>query len=462
MTAYGLLDELMTAAGEESAAKHVDFLGEDPVFPVPLRIGEVGAATIAASAVQAARLWQMRTGRMQDVQVPVDAAAIAMRSARYIRSDPPPPARERRAGEGRTLFRTRDERWIYFQRLFQHHRDRTAAVLGCADRDDEMEVAVRQRDALELEEAIMDAGACGGLVRTAEEWQQHEQARSLKQLPLFEIIKLRDGPPEPLPDGDRPLSGVRVLDVTRVLAGPTCARTFAEHGATVLRVGTDRYPDNEAMQRDTGHGKRSCAIDLTMASGVEDLKRLVAGADVFSQGYRPGTLAARGFGVEEVVAMRPGIVYVTFSAFSHAGPWRYRRGFDSVVQAVSGIYDECAANGQPRSAGVNVLDYATGYLAAFGAMVALGRRAREGGSYLVRVSLAQTGRWLSETPRVDPEAMASRPPDLPQERIDELMTSSETPFGRLRHFAPVARLSETPPRWDLPTAPLDNDPPAWV
>jgi crotonobetainyl-CoA:carnitine CoA-transferase CaiB-like acyl-CoA transferase len=258
------------------------------------------------------------------------------------------------------------------------------------------------------------------------------------------------------------LSGIKVLDVTRVLAGPTCGRTLAEYGAQVLRIGTPRYPDNELMMRDTGHGKRSSVVDLDTQTGLDTLRDLIQDADVFSQGYRPGALAARGFSLEEVVSHRPGIIYVSLSAFGHEGPWSDRRGFDSVVQAATGIADEIGKGGQPRSTPANPLDYATGYLAAFGVMVALGRRAREGGSYLVRLSLAQTGRWLANMPRAQESEYAARPAELPQERLDELMISRETPFGRLRYFAPFAQLSETPGRWDLPTVPLDYHEPAWV
>ena len=162
--------------------------------------------------------------------------------------------------------------------------------------------------------------------------------------------------------------------------------------------------------------------------------------------------------MEDVAKRRPGIVYVSISAFSHTGPWRNRRGFDSVVQAVSGIADEHTRDGRPRFAPANPLDYTAGYLAAFGTMVALGRRAREGGSYHVRVSLAQAGRWLASVPRVSANNVAA---DLPAERLDQLTMVSETPFGRLRHLAPVAHMSETQPRWDKPSVPLDHDPPEW-
>jgi crotonobetainyl-CoA:carnitine CoA-transferase CaiB-like acyl-CoA transferase len=188
----------------------------------------------------------------------------------------------------------------------------------------------------------------------------------------------------------------------------------------------------------------------------------VADADVFAQGYRPGSLAARGFSVEDLVAKRPGLVCVSISAFGRDGPWRDRRGFDSVVQAVSGIADEHAYDGRPRFAPANPLDYMTGYLAAFGALVALERRARDGGSYLVQVSLAQTGRWLASLPRIDHTLVAACPSELPADRLDELMMVSDTPFGRLRHLAPAAQLTETPPRWDRPSVPLDHDPPVWL
>src|SRR5207247_1997218 len=144
-------------------------------------------------------------------------------------------------------------------------------------------------------------------------------------------------------------------------------------------------------------------------------------------------------------ALRPGIVYVTISAFGHEGPWRNRRGFDSVVQSVSGIADEATSDGRPRFLPANPLDYTTGYLAAFSVMTALARRTREGGSWHVRLSLAQTGRWLAGLSRAD--GWQDRPAELPQERLDELMTVTDTPFGPLKHFKPVAQLSETPGRW---------------
>jgi crotonobetainyl-CoA:carnitine CoA-transferase CaiB-like acyl-CoA transferase len=454
-----VLNSIVELLGEtEVRADEVAFTGADPVLASPLRLGEAGAATIAASALLAARLWASRTGRTQGVSIEVDAAAAAMRSSRYLRVEG---VEGRRPGSGGGLgvYRTRDERWIYFQRLFPHHRERLLSVLRCNEDEAEIEQAVGGWDGLALEEAVVSAGASCGLVRSYAEWSEHPQAQALAELPLLEVVKIGDSAVEPLASGpSRPLEGVRVLDLTRVLAGPTCARTLAEHGADVLRIGTLRWPDNEGMMRDTGFGKRSAALDLDDPAQADVLRGLLGGADVFSQGYRPGALARRGLSPEEVAAARPGIVYVSISAFGHTGPWHARRGFDSVVQSVSGIALEHAMETRPRFAPANPLDYMTGYLAAAGAITALRRRAHEGGSYLVRVSLAQTGRWLTSLPRVD---AAGAGPDLPRERLDALMDVTETPFGRLRHLAPVAQMSATPARWERPSVPLDHDAPEW-
>jgi crotonobetainyl-CoA:carnitine CoA-transferase CaiB-like acyl-CoA transferase len=458
-----LLEEILALGGRAPAGDAVRFAGSDPVLPTIFPMTELGAAAIAAPALEVARIWEARTGEAQEVSLDLDAAAAAIRSARYLTTDPPPEA-GRRLG-GLSVYRTRDDRWIYFQQLLPHHRARLGEVLGVPNAADSeaMIAAVKQWESGELEEAVVAAGATGSVVRTEEEWARHPQKAVLDTLPLLEIIRIGDSEPEPVPGGARPLSGLRVLDMTRILAGPTAARTLAEHGADVLRIGAERLPDNEAMRQDTGHGKRSTELDLATPEGLATLRGLVAGADVFSQGYRPGAFDKLGLSPEELAELRPGIVAVSLSAFGHLGPWRERRGFDSVVQSAAGLADANSVGSQaPVFLPANPLDYITGYLAAFGALVALQRRAEEGGSYLVRVSLAQTGNRLATLPRFDQALADARPKELPAERLAELMTSRETAFGRLRYLAPAVRLSRTPGYWELPTAPLANDLPEWL
>src|SRR5204863_8896251 len=175
---------------------------------------------------------------------------------------------------------------------------------------------------------------------------------------------------------------------------------------------------------------------------VDILRGLVRQADVFSQGYRPGTLASRSLSPEELAAIRPGLVYVSLCAFGHTGPWASRRGFDTVVQTVSGMTIRQAETVPGKTPGpqfypVSAIDDLTGYLMAFGAMVALARRARDGGSWLVRISLAQTGRWLVDRGEVPEAALKGVVNEIPQAEIDRWSIESETPVGRLRHLGPT-------------------------
>jgi crotonobetainyl-CoA:carnitine CoA-transferase CaiB-like acyl-CoA transferase len=285
-------------------------------------------------------------------------------------------------------------------------------------------------------------------------------------LPLLEIVKIGDSPPEPLPEGARPLAGVRVLDLTRVLAGPTCARTLAEHGADVLKITAAHLPNIGYQEFDTGHGKLSANLDLRQPEDLETLRGLIRETDVFSQGYRPGTLGGRGLSPEALAELRPGIVFISLCAFGHVGPWASRRGFDTVIQTVSGITNRQGelfpgAEPGPQFYPVSAIDYLTGYLMAFGAMVALARRAREGGSWLVRISLAQTGRWLVSRGQVPEDQLHDVPQDFTPKEIDRWSMTSETPAGRLHHLGPVLRLSETPPFWARPSVPLGYNEPVW-
>ena len=467
MAAHDALRTILPVAGwPDERARTVEITGGgDPVLPTPFRIGETSAAALAATGLAVSDLWELRTGRPQLVAVDLRQATASLRSGHYMVMDGEEVSTERNPVMG--VYPAENGRWSYIHANFPNHREAALRVLGCEENKDAVRRAVAKWDALELEEAIIAAKGAGGMARSMAEWATHPQAAAIASLPLLEIVKIGDAPPEQLPAGNRPLSGVRVLDLTRVLAGPTCARTLAEHGADVLKITAPHLPNIGYQEYDTGHGKLSAHLDLRQPQDLARLKELVREADVFSQGYRPGTLGTRGLSPEELAALRPGLVYVSLCAFSHVGPWASRRGFDTVVQTVSGITTRQAElfpgaePGQPQFYPVSAIDYLTGYLMAFGAMVALARRAREGGSWLVRISLAQTGRWLVGRGEVPEAELKNVTKEFTAEELGRWSMETETPVGRLKHLKPTVQLSETSPYWARPSVPLGFNEPAW-
>jgi crotonobetainyl-CoA:carnitine CoA-transferase CaiB-like acyl-CoA transferase len=467
MTPTEALRSILPAVGWDPAlAARVAFTGDvDPILPSPFRIGIAGAATLGATGLAVEDLWALRTGRHQSIGVDVRQATASLRSGHYMKLGDGEVSARRNSIMG--VYPTRDGRWSYLHCNFPNHRAAALSVLGVPEDRDAVARAVLDWNAADLEEAIIAAKGAGGMVRTKAEWATHPQAAAIAALPVMEVVRIGDAPPEPLPAGDRPLSGVRVLDLTRVLAGPTCARTLAEHGADVLKITGAHLPNLGYQEWDTGHGKLSAQLDLRQAADLATLKGLVKDTDVFSQGYRPGTLGGRGLSPEELAALRPGLVYVSLCAFSHAGPWASRRGFDTVVQTVSGITHRQAEVVPGKTAGpqfypVSAIDYCTGYLMAFGAMVALGRRAREGGSWLVRISLAQVGKWIVDLGEVAEAAARAAPEEFTRDELDRWSMVSQTPSGPLRHLGPVVQISETQPHWARPSVPLGYHKPEWV
>ena len=438
--------------------------GSDPILPTSFRIGDTSTAALSAVGLAVSDLWESKTGRKQRVSVDARRATASLRSGKYMQMDGAGVSTERNMVMG--TYPTKDGRWSYLHCNFPNHRAAALSVLGVNEDRDEVTKAVAKWDAFDLEEAIIEARGAGGMVRSMEEWAIHPQAAAIASLPLMDIVKIADSPPEPLPDGSRPLSGVRVLDLTRVLAGPTCARTLAEHGADVMKITAGHLPNIGYQEYDTGHGKLNATLDLRDGRQMETLRGLVRQTDVFSQGYRPGTLGGRGLSPEELAELRPGIVYISLSAFSHEGPWASRRGFDTVVQTVSGITQRQGelfpgAIPGPQFYPVSAIDYLTGYLMAFGGIVALNKRIHEGGSWLVRISLAQVGRWLVSQGEIPETQLKDVAAEFTPEEVASWLMVSETPMGNLGHLSPVIGLSESAPRWSRPSVPLGYHDPVW-
>ncbi len=450
--------ELLAEVGlPGSAADGVTITGDDPIYASPFPVASSAAVALGAAAAAAALIWRDKAGEEQTVTVDTRRAGISLLSFVFqhlLDSETP-----QRVADNPliALYECRDGRWVHLHGAFPRLADPTRRVLGIGGSADAASVAaaVARWDAQALEDALAEARMCGAMVRTSDEWAAHPQGQAVGALARVEIERIGDSPPEPAGGMARPLDGVRVLDLTRILAGPTNGRTLAEHGADVLLVNSPTLDNVAPFVMDTSHGKRSTFLDLADSEDSARLLDLAASADVFAQGYRGGAMERRGLGPEELATRRPGVVYVTMNCYGDVGPWRQRPGWEQLAQTVSGIASVQGGDDPPVLIPAAACDYTTGYLAALGTMAALWRRSREGGSYHVRASLCQTAMWFAREPHVDRGA-ASGFGD-----VTEFLVTTNTPFGRLRHLGPVAQLSETPAHWALPTTPLGAHPPEW-
>jgi crotonobetainyl-CoA:carnitine CoA-transferase CaiB-like acyl-CoA transferase len=455
-----ILTHLWTLAGGEPAALDaVTLTGEEPQLPSSFRVAAAAQASVAAAGLAAAHVWKLRSGQSQDVAVDMRHAVVECRSERYLRVDgkPPPPAWDVIAG----VYKTRDRRFIRLHTNFPHHRDAVCQVLNCKAERDDVQAALLRWDAEAFETAAYAAGGVVAMMRSYDEWSDLPQARALAALPLITIEKIGEAAPKAWPRGDRPLAGLRALDLSRVIAGPVAGRTLAVHGADVLLISGPDLPAIPWLTIDTGRGKLTSFVELRSERGRGVLRDLLATADIFSQGYRPRSLANLGFSPEQAARINPGIVFVSLSAYGHAGPWAERRGFDSLVQTATGFNHaegQAAGIDGPKELPAQILDHATGYLMAFGAMMAKARQSREGGSWHVRVSLAQTGRWIWSLGRL-PDALKTE--ELKGVAISPFVEEVASGFGPLRSIRHSAELSKTPAFWARPAMPLGSHPPQW-
>lgn len=454
-----ILRGILKQAGiEPSSLKHIKITGQDPILPSPFLIGEAGAAALAAIGYMAAELWRCKTGVLQNVEISVRDAAIAQRSHQYLRvvDDITKDLWSPLSG----FYTTSDQRIIQFHCNFPHHQQGVVDFLGSKANKEAVAAATKKYPAEYLENKLNQHGLCAAIVRSKDEWSQHPQASAIAKLPLFEIIKISDSKPEALHDGNYPLSKIRVLDLTRVLAGPVCGKSLAEHGANVMRIASPNLPFILPLVMDTGFGKYAAHLDLDLESDKNKLFSLIASADAFLQAYRPGALADRGFSAQELAKIRPGIICVDLSAYSHKGVWADRHGYDSLVQSATGIAAEQSESQSIQHLPAQSLDYITGYLATFAIMEALRRRSIDGGSYLIRLSLAQTAHWFNNLGRVTANFKSHHTPSATE--IQDLLTKTHTQFGVLEHLAPVLKMSETPPKVGRGSVPLGYDPAEWV
>src|SRR5499427_2335873 len=284
-----VLAGLLRAAGHPDAtAGAIELPGTAPVLPSSFAVDAAAQATIAAAALAANELWRLRTGRRQGDSVDMRSAAIEFRSEHYLRVDGKPPAEYHDPIAG--LYRCGDGRWVRLHTNLPHHRDGLLALLGCSHDRAAVQRALDQWRGKALETAAADAGLVVTACRSFAEWDAHPQGRAIARLPLFTIDQIGDAPVEPMDAADRPLAGVKVLDLTRIIAGPVCGRTLAAHGADVLLITASHLPSMQPLVIDTGRGKLSTSIDLRQ-SGARKRWRACGPASSTSRSAPTGTKA---------------------------------------------------------------------------------------------------------------------------------------------------------------------------
>ncbi|MFD5428711.1 CoA transferase [Streptomyces sp. NPDC127084] len=434
--------ELLWAAlgGDSALTRHIVYGGPRGLLPARLPVMELARATVAVCSLAAAERSASLSGDpVPAVRVDDGAVATAFVSERHLRVDGRAPvsfaplSRFWRATDG----------WVRTHANYPHHRAALLTALGTTE--DGVESAIAERSALDVEDAVYQAGGLAVALRTPGEWAAHPQGALAARQPLLTRDRLDDAAPR----RRRAEGRLRVLDLTRVIAGPVATRTLALLGSDVLRIDPPRLPELADQHADTGFGKRSAALDLDNAADRRTFDELLDQADVLVTGYRPGALERHGL-------MRPGLVVAQLSAWGDEGPWGDRRGFDSLVQVASGIAVLEGSIEQPGTLPAQALDHGTGYLLAAAVLRSLTEQDTEGGTRLLRLALARTAHLLSGVlPRRPVDAPAAYTPDA-------WLAESASPLGKLRYACSPVAYEGSPADWSRPPGTWGSDAPEWL
>src|SRR3954471_3373674 len=456
------------------AGGRLTFYGQDPILPSPIRFGTLAAVGLAARSVALAALWKHTTGEGQDISV--DVRKALRRFAGFfegkwetINGRPPSPggyAVSPFLKMGDAFFReTRDGRHVLALDIYPQLLVNTLNFLGCSPSTESINNAIRKWDAVELEEAAAAEGLVLAMVRTNEEFRREPQYTDvLSKMPLITVEKIGESDPVPLKVSDNlPLSGVRALGMGHVIAGAGMGRDMALYGADVLNIWRPRDSEIEAFAWDVQVGMRSTILDDAKEDRAQ-FNRLLQDADVFFANKRPGFLKKHDLDAESLCAQKPGLIHATVVLHGEKGPWSNRPGFDEIGAAVSGLFTIEGSPSQPMQPPiVPICDNVVAWLGTTGILAALRRRAIEGGSYRVTVSLTRTVLWLLSLGIFD-KAYAKATAGSSEEHtyIDPDLFTAETPLGTYQGMTDQIVLSRTPGAYRTVLVPRGSSKPEWL
>ncbi|MFJ5521245.1 CoA transferase [Streptomyces griseoluteus] len=469
------LEEILTGVGltASDCGGSVSFSGGiDPLVPARFRFGSAAALALAGKGVAASAIWQDRGGEPQDVTIDVRKAfrrfaGFADGKWELVNGRPPSDKWNKRNPFIEMPFfrRTKDGRSVVPLNVYPGLRSRALALLNCSDTSEAVNSSIAAWNADDLEEASADAGIVMGKVRSTEELLTEKQYTDvLADLPLIDIEKIAQSEPAPfMTAAQQPLDGVRALGMSHVIAGSGIGRDLASFGADVLNIWR---PDNVEIQSfywDTQVGMRSAYLD---ESGPDRLRlgRLLAGADVFFSNRHPGYLAQQGLEAEELCVRHPGLIQTEVLLHGPSGPWKLRPGFDEIGAAVSGIFAlEGTLEHPSQPPMLPIVDNVVGWLGTIGTLAALRRRACEGGSYRVRVSLTKTCLWLMSLGVFDRDFAHSAVGSTPEHTlIDPDLFTAQTPLGAYQGMTDQLQFSSLRQgHFATVLSPMGADEPAW-
>jgi len=467
-----ILQSVLAGVGlDTGACTSVDFEGKDPILKSPWPLATMGGVALMSKAVAAADLWHVRTGEKQTLKL--DLRKVPHRLCPFydakwellngyapgLPHDPANPFWPTR------MHPTRDGRWIQLFNVYPKAKHQALAVLNCADNHEAIAAVTRRWDAADLEQAANGQGLQATMVRSAEEFLATEQFEHLALQPLIEIEKIGDSEPIPFsPNPASPLDGIRALGLGRVIAGAGLGRALSLHGADVLNIWRPGDFETDVAYHSSHVGMRSSTIEFAQPAGRSQFNDLLSGADIFFANRRPGYLQRHRLTAEELAEIRPGLVHVELSLFGPTGPWSGRTGFDQNAGGVSGIFAREGTLENPALTEIFVVnDYAMAWLSFVGVAAALRRRAQEGGSYRVRLSLVRMSMWLMQLGIFD-KTYAHQIGHSPGEHafLDPDTFTAVTPLGLYQGVTDQVEMSRTPGQYRTPLVPRGSSQPKWL